>query len=156
MRRTRFNDSPSPIARVTDLAGDWWTPLVLGELCLGQTRFDQIRARLGCSRSVLTQRLNRLIDEGLVTKHPYQAHPIRHDYTLTEKGEAFWAVLAAMWRWGSDWMFDEPPEDLIDRTAQREVRPIVVDELTGRPLDPKRSYAVRPRLTNFTRQGAQR
>jgi DNA-binding HxlR family transcriptional regulator len=70
VRRTRFNDSPSPIARVTDLAGDWWTPLVLGELCFGQTRFDQIRARLGCSKSVLTQRLNRLIDEGLVTSTP--------------------------------------------------------------------------------------
>jgi hypothetical protein len=49
-------------------------------------------------------------------------------------------------------MFDEPPEELIDRTAQREVRPIVVDELSGQPLL-KRSYAVRPRLPNANRQG---
>ena len=63
MRRTRFDEWPCPIARATDLVGDWWTPLVLRELFAGRSRFDDIQAELGCSRAVLTKRLNRLVDE---------------------------------------------------------------------------------------------
>src|SRR5207245_53084 len=104
MRRTRFDDWPCPIARVTDLVGDWWTPLVLRELFSGRSRFDDIQEQLGCSRAVLAQRLNRLIDEGMLVKVPYEQHPPRYDYRFTDKGRAFWDVLAAMWRWGSDWL----------------------------------------------------
>src|SRR4051794_5132458 len=68
MRRTRFDDWPCPIARATDLIGDWWTPLVLRELFAGRSRFDDIHAQLGCSRAVLAQRLGRLVDEGLLVK----------------------------------------------------------------------------------------
>jgi len=72
VRRTRFDEWPCPIARTTDLIGDWWTPLVLRELFSGRSRFDDIQEALGCSRAVLTQRLNRLIDEGMLVKVPYE------------------------------------------------------------------------------------
>jgi DNA-binding HxlR family transcriptional regulator len=89
---------------------------------------------------VLAQRLNRLVDEGLLVKVPYEEHPPRVDYRLTEKGRAFWDVLAAMWRWGSDWMWPdgEPPLVLVDRDDRHVVRPLVVDEQTGEPLDVRR------------------
>ena len=106
MRRTRFDEWPCPIARATDLIGDWWTPLVLRELFAGRSRFDDIQAELGCSRAVLAKRLNRLVDEGMVVKVPYEVHPPRYDYRFTDKGRAFWDVLAAMWRWGSDWLWE--------------------------------------------------
>ena len=140
MRRTRFDTWPCPIARATDLIGDWWTPLVLRELFSGRSRFDDIQESLGCSRAVLAQRLNRLVDEGLLVKVPYEEHPPRVDYRLTEKGRAFWDVLAAMWRWGSDWMWPEgePPLVLVDRDDRHVVRPLVVDERTGEPLDVRR------------------
>ena len=139
MRRTRFDDWPCPIARTTDLLGDWWTPLVLREAFAGRRRFDEIQQALDIPKAVLAARLARLVDEGLMTKEPYQDHPPRYEYRLTAKGRAMWDVLAAMWRWGSDWAFEgEPPAVLADRETNEEVRPLVVDEQTGAPLDVRR------------------
>ncbi len=89
---------------------------------------------------MLAQRLDRLVEEGLIVKVPYEEHPPRFDYRFTDKGRAFWDVLAAMWRWGSDWMWEdeEPPVVLVDRDSRAEVRPLVVDEITGAPLDVRR------------------
>ena len=153
MRRTRFDDWPCPIARVTDLVGDWWTPLVMRDVLSGRTRFDDIQDSLGCSRAVLAQRLTRLVEEGLLVKEQYEAHPPRYDYRVTDKGVAFWDVLAAMWRWGSDWMWEdgEPPVLLVDRESRQEIRPLVVDEATGAPIDPRRFRRARnPRASAAT------
>jgi DNA-binding HxlR family transcriptional regulator len=138
MRRTRFDDSPCPIARTTDLVGDWWTPMVLREAFLGRRRFDEFQRALDLSRGVLAQRLHRLVAEGLLEKRPYAQRPPRYEYVLTEKGRDFYPVLAAMWRFGSDWLWDddqEPPLELYDRESGRPVRPRVVDEATGTPID---------------------
>lgn len=61
---------------------------------------------------------------------------------MTDKGRAFWDVPAAMWRWGSDWLWPEasksgggPPVVLKDRETGRIVRPLVIDEETGEHLD---------------------
>ena len=138
MRRTRFDDAPCPIARTTDLIGDWWTPLVLREAFLGRRKFEEFQEALGIPRAVLAQRLERLVDEGMLERHRYEERPPRDEYRLTAKGRAFWDVLAAMWRWGSDWLWpdgDGPPVALKDRESGRVVRPLVVDEQTGEPLD---------------------
>jgi DNA-binding HxlR family transcriptional regulator len=140
MRRTRFDEWPCPIARVTDLVGDWWTPLVLRECFYGRRRFDEFVDALGIPRPVLSKRLERLVDEEMLERHEYSAHPPRSEYRLTDKGRAFWDVLAAMWRWGMDWQWtaDDPPLRLVDRETGDEVRPAVVDEITGDPLDVRR------------------
>ncbi len=140
MRRTRFDDAACPIARTTDLLADWWTPLVLRELFAGRRRFEQLAEELDISRAVLTQRLNRLIDEGIVEKHQYSERPARFEYRFTEKGRALWPVLSAMWRFGEDWMFDDAPAvELVDAETGAAVRPEVVDAGTGRPMDSFRS-----------------
>ena len=146
MRRTRFDRWPCPIARATDLIGDWWTPLVLRNAFAGQRRFDDFQQSLGVSRAVLAQRLGRLVEEGLMEKVLYEERPPRYEYRLTDKGREFWDVLAAMWRWGSDWLWDgeEAPVALFDRDTGREIRPRVVDETTGDPLDLRRTR-IRPR-----------
>jgi DNA-binding HxlR family transcriptional regulator len=141
MRRTRFDDAPCPIARTTDLVGDWWTPMVLREAFLGRRRFDQFQQALDLSRGVLAKRLHRLVEEGLLEKRLYAERPPRYEYLLTEKGRDFYPVLAAMWRYGSDWLWDdgsEPPLELYDRDSGRPIRPRVVDETTGAPIDVRR------------------
>ena len=141
MRRTRFDDSPCPIARTTDLIGDWWTPIVMREAFLGRRRFDEFQQALSLSRGVLAQRLSRLVEEGLLEKRLYEEHPPRYEYVLTEKGRAFYPVLAAMWRWGADWLWEEgeeTPFQLYDKKSGAPVRPRVVDEHTGRPIDVRR------------------
>ena len=137
MRRTRFHDALCPIARTTDLIGDWWTPLLMREVFAGARRFDDFAEQLAIPRAVLAARLKRLVEDGLLDRVEYQQNPVRHEYRLTAKGRAFWSVLAAMWRWGSDWLWngDEPPLALVDRETGLVVRPVVVDEETHRPVD---------------------
>jgi len=147
VRRTRFDDWPCPIARTTDLIGDWWTPIVLREAFMGRRRFEEFRDALGIPPAVLTARLDRLVEEGVLRKQQYQEHPPRYEYRLTDKGRALWDVLAAMWRWGADWAFGDEgsPVGLWDKETRQEVRPLVVDESTGERLDVRR---IRIRATN--------
>ena len=155
MRRTRFDDAICPIARTTDLLGDWWTPLVMREAFYGRRRFDEFQTALAMPRAVLAQRLTRLVDEGLLTKVAYEEHPPRFEYRLTDKGRAFYPVLAAMWRFGSDWLWpdshdgpDGPGVMLVSRDTGEEVRPLVVDERTGEAIDVRRvAPALRPPST---------
>ncbi len=147
MRRTRFDRWPCPIARATDLIGDWWTPLVLREAFAGKRRFEDFQRGLEMPRAVLAKRLARLVEEGLMVKEAYAERPVRYEYRLTDKGRAFWDVLAAMFRWGSDWLWDErgAPVVLVDHETGREVRPLVVDEHTGKRLDVRRLRVARAR-----------
>jgi DNA-binding HxlR family transcriptional regulator len=139
MRRTRFDDWPCPIARTSDLIGDWWTPLVMRQAFMGARRFGEFSEQLEIPRAVLTARLARLVDEGLLERVEYQSNPPRDEYRLTDKGRDFWNVLAAMWRWGSDWLWEDDaagsPVVLRDRETGELVEPLVVDQATGQPLD---------------------
>lgn len=147
MRRTRFDRWPCPIARTTDLIGDWWTPLVMREAFLGRRRFEDFQRALGVPRAVLTSRLERLVEDGLLKKVAYEERPLRYEYRLTEKGRAFWDVLAAMWRWGSDWLWGTKgaPVALFDRDTDQQVKPVVIDENTGRRLDVRKLRVARIR-----------
>jgi DNA-binding HxlR family transcriptional regulator len=140
VERTRFDRWPCPIARTTDLLGDGWTPIIMREAFGGCRRFEQFQQRLGVSRATLVQRLNKLVGEGMLEKVAYQERPRRHEYRLTDKGRAFFEVLAAMWRFGEDWLFrrGHAPVLLLDRESDAEVRPVVVDEATGRRVDVRR------------------
>lgn len=111
MKRTPFGDWPCSVARTVDILGDWWTPLVLREAYVGTRRFDAFQRNLGISRNILTQRLNRMVDEGVLTRRPYQERPLRHEYVLTDKGRDLFPVIAAMKTWGDRWLAgdDGPP-----------------------------------------------
>lgn len=148
MRRTRFDDAPCPIARTTDLMGDWWTPMVMREAFYGCTRFEQFHERLEMPRATLTDRLNRMVDEGMLKRVQYQDNPPRDEYRLTRKGLAFFDVLAAMWRFGEDWLFtdDDPVTlQLANRDTKTPVNPRVVDAATGDPIDVRKLTVRRKR-----------
>ncbi len=143
VRRTRFDDWPCSVARAVDLLADWWTPLVLREAFYGVRRFDDFVAGLGIGRNVLTERLARLTDAGILDKVQYQAKPPRYEYRLTEKGRDLFDVVLAFMRWGDAWLSpDGPPVELRDRITHRPVRPMMVDAHTREPIDPRRVYAV--------------
>lgn len=104
MKRTSFARWPCSIARTVDLIGDWWTPLVLREAFYGVRRFDDFQESLGIGRNILTERLNRLVDQHLLERRKYQDRPVRYEYFLTDKGKDFYPVLAAMVAWGDRWL----------------------------------------------------
>ena len=97
------------VAQCLELIGDWWTPLIIRDLLMGISRFDDFRSRLGISRNILTERLNGLVDDGVATREPYQQHPERFDYRLTEKGIDLWRVIDAMRQWGDRWAAPNGP-----------------------------------------------
>ena len=86
------------------MLGDSWTPLVLREAFYGIRRFDEFQQELGIARNTLTDRLHRLVDEGVMEKRLYRSDPRRYEYLLTEKGRDLFGVLAAMSRWGDRWL----------------------------------------------------
>jgi DNA-binding HxlR family transcriptional regulator len=137
MRRTRFNQCYCSMARVIDLLGDWWTPLVLRECFYGIKRFGDFEARLGIGKNILTQRLERLVRDGLLQRTPYQQRPVRHEYTLTPMGRDFFPVICALLRWGDDWLAEPegPAMQLVDRQTGQPIRPVVVDQNTGKKLE---------------------
>ncbi len=138
MRRTRFDDAYCPVARTTDLLADWWTPLVLRQLFFGERRFAQLTQSLDISKATLSSRLKRLEAEGIVDKAQYEDRPPRFEYQLTEKGVALWDVVAAMWRFGDDWMFDRPAGAqvmLVDKATGEQIQPQTIDANTGQRLN---------------------
>jgi DNA-binding HxlR family transcriptional regulator len=145
MRRTRFADWDCSIARATDILGDWWTPLIVRSALLGVRRFDDFVEMLGIPRNVLTERLARLVDEGILAKVAYQERPVRHEYRLTDKGVGLYPVIVTLLEWGNEfleWPDGEPPVYLVDRTTGERIDPVLVDARTGEPLDPRRTKAV--------------
>ena len=103
MQRTPFADITCSIARTLDIAGEWWSPLILRDVHLGVTRFDDLRRDLGISRKVLSERLERLVEHGVLERRRYSERPPRDDYVLTEKGRELVDVLLAIVAWGDRW-----------------------------------------------------
>jgi DNA-binding HxlR family transcriptional regulator len=136
MKRTEFASWPCSIARSVDLLGDWWTPLVLREAFLGVRRFDDMQRSLGIGRNVLTQRLKRLVGEGMLDRAQYQEKPDRYEYVLTDKGRDFYPVLAAMIAWGDRWLAGEegPPIVLRHKACGHDMTAKVVCSECGEPI----------------------
>ena len=91
-------------AGVARLVGDHWSILTVRAIFRGIRRFDDLQADLGISRGVLTDRLRRLMDAGIVERVPYQEHPLRYDYRLTPKGLELSPMIVALLRWGARWV----------------------------------------------------
>jgi DNA-binding HxlR family transcriptional regulator len=136
MRRTSFANWPCSVARTMDLLGDWWTPLVLREAFYGIRRFDEFQRGLGIARNTLSDRLRRLVAEGLLEKREYQRDPVRHEYLLTESGREFFAVIMAMNRWGDRWLAGEagPPITVHHEACGHDTHAEVVCAHCGEPL----------------------
>lgn len=93
-----------PVARTLDVVGERWTMLVLRELSWGRKRFSELLETLsGISTNLLSDRLKRLEENGMVERVFYSDHPPRAQYRLTEKGRAFVPVLVAMRAYGEAW-----------------------------------------------------
>lgn len=111
MQRTSLAEFPCSIARTLDIVGEWWTPLIVRDVYLGLRRFDQLQANLGISRKVLTERLARLVDAGVLERHSYSTRPPRDEYLLSTAGRELVPVLLALMAWGDRWTAgtDGPP-----------------------------------------------
>jgi DNA-binding HxlR family transcriptional regulator len=139
--RKRFDDMPCSIARALNLVGDWWTLLIVREAFLGVRRFADFRDHLGIARNILSDRLRKLTDEGILSKQPQE--PRGYEYRLTEKGRDLWGVLTALRLWGDKWIYGPGKEPLIvrDRDGGAVVMQLLPADADGNLLDPRRLVA---------------
>lgn len=103
-----------PIASAVEVLGDRWTPLVIRELMVGATGFNEIhRGVPRMSRSLLTERLRMLEGRGLIVRHPAgRGKAVR--YELTPAGEGLTPIVWAMGHWAAEWAFGDPSEEELD------------------------------------------
>ena len=124
------------IARTLEVIGEWWTLLILRDAFLGVRRFDDFQRDLGIARNILTDRLNILVDHGILERHRYQERPARDEYRLTDKGLDLFPVLVSLLGWGDRWTAgaDGPPLVLEHQSCGREATPIMVCPHCGEPV----------------------
>jgi DNA-binding HxlR family transcriptional regulator len=104
---------PCAIADALDLIGERWSLLIVREQFWGNRRFSDIQRATGAPRDILTARLKRLVEEGILEKRAYSERPPRSEYRLTEKGRALAPVLMAIQEWAYAHV-----EDAADCTAR--------------------------------------
>jgi DNA-binding HxlR family transcriptional regulator len=157
MKRKSLTSTQCPIARSLDRVGDWWSMLILLDALHGFTRFDQFQKNLDISPNILTSRLNKLVEDGLLERSRYSEHPPRDEYLLTACGRDFEPVLIALMAWGNQHFAPEGVcLQLVDTQTQQPADPVFVDRNTGRTLGkpdfkfaagPAASERLRHRLT---------
>ena len=125
---------PCLIARSLALVGDAWSMLIMRDAHAGLTRFDDFRKSLGIAPNILTRRLTALVEDGLLEKSRYSERPPRDEYVLTSSGRDYLPVLQAIGAWGAAYFGGGPLSSLIDADTGREVEPVVIDRVTGKPL----------------------
>ena len=102
------------IARTLGVMGDHWTSLLIREAFFGTRRFDDFQRNLAIAPNILSGRLRRLVELGILVAAPYGNWPVRHEYRLTERGLDLYQLPLAMLTWGQRWL--DPNESDIQLT----------------------------------------
>ena len=124
------------IARTLDVVGEGWTLLILRDILQGLRRFDEIQKSLGVATNVLTARLKRLTDEGLLDQRAYQQHPVRYEYVPTEKARDLGPILITLIQWGDKYLAGAtgPPRLLVHDACGHVTSPRLVCSYCKEPL----------------------
>ncbi|MFC9997233.1 winged helix-turn-helix transcriptional regulator [Nocardia sp. NPDC127526] len=94
-----WTDPTCPVARTVDLVGDRWTLLIVRDAMDGATTFTDFQQRLGIARNILTDRLRKLVDHGILTTATTPGGK-RHTYELTAVGQDLFTTIVALRQWG--------------------------------------------------------
>jgi DNA-binding HxlR family transcriptional regulator len=121
MLRRDYDGQNCSIARTLEVVGERWTLLIIRDVFLGLRRFDQLQESLGVARNVLTHRLNRLVEQGILERVPYSERPPRFEYRLTDKGGELNLALAALRQWGDTHLSEKPPRLLRSKADRKAV-----------------------------------
>jgi DNA-binding HxlR family transcriptional regulator len=145
MKWSNLSEEPCSVARSVAVIGDRWTLMLLRDCFLGVRRFEDFERRLGISRSIVADRLAKLVDEGVLSRVAYQERPLRYEYRLTEKGLALHPVIMAIVHWGDTWYAgaDGPPMLHRHRSCGRDFHPVMTCSECGEPIT-AREVEVRP------------
>ncbi|WP_084799770.1 helix-turn-helix domain-containing protein [Bradyrhizobium sp. Ai1a-2] len=112
------------MARAMEIVGDRWTILILREAYYGVKRFDEFEYYVGVAPNILSSRLKKLVEAGVMARVPLPEHAGRCEYVLTEKGRDFFPAYLALKKWGDSWLAEPAGPQVVFR-----------DRHAGRPIE---------------------
>lgn len=121
--RKTLQDAPCPVARSVDLIGDRWSLLLVRDAFDGLRRFGDFQRSLGVARNILSDRLRKLVDAGVLQTQAASDGSAYQEYLLTAKGESLFPIVVALRQWGELHLF-----------ASGERHSVLVDKRTGKPV----------------------
>lgn len=124
MKYKSYEDMNCSVAQSLNILGERWALLIIRDAMFGAKRFGQFQRSLGISRNILTTRLNRLVEEGLMEKRP-AAETSHDEYVLTQAGLDLEPVLLAITHWGDKY-----------RPNPNGLRLLFKDRESGVPIQP--------------------
>jgi DNA-binding HxlR family transcriptional regulator len=135
MKRTGFAEADCPVARALDAIGDVWSLLIVRDAFDGLRRFGDFQKNLGIARGMLSARLHRLVELGVLEPVPASDGSAYQEYALTKKGRELFPVVVSLRQWGEANLYarGEAHSDLVDEAGQP-VGKLVLPSRAGRPL----------------------
>jgi DNA-binding HxlR family transcriptional regulator len=123
------------IAAALETVGERWSFLILRGAFNGLQHFEEFQSTLGIARNILSNRLARLVERGILQRDPDPTDRRRVAYRLTDKGLDLLPVLLSLRQWGERWVSSAPSNPvLVDRATRRQIAPMAVRDADGRPL----------------------
>ncbi|CAG2144518.1 winged helix-turn-helix transcriptional regulator [Cupriavidus plantarum] len=131
MTRSRpLSEDPCPVARSLGIVGDRWSMLIVRDAFDGVRRFGDFQRGLGMARNILTDRLQKLVEAGILETQPASDGSSYLEYVLTPAGERLFPVVVALRQWGERHLF-----------SRGEPHSVLIDKRTGRPVPPMQPLA---------------
>jgi DNA-binding HxlR family transcriptional regulator len=123
------------ISAALEVVGERWSFLILRGAFNGLHHFEEFQSTLGIARNILSNRLGRLVEHGILRREPDPTDRRRVAYRLTEKGRELLPVLISLRQWGERWVSGVPSNPvLVDRQSRRPVEAMAVRSADGRAL----------------------
>jgi DNA-binding HxlR family transcriptional regulator len=131
MLKRDYEGQNCSIARALEVVGERWTLLIVRDAILGVRRFEEFQESLGIARNVLTERLNRLVEEGILERVRYSERPERFEYRLTNKGRDLNISLVGLRQWGDKHVSEKAPHILRRKADKKRVVAALVPKGTA-------------------------
>ena len=146
------NDQPCPVARSVDLIGDRWSLLIVRDAFDGMRRFSDFQRSLGVARNILSDRLKKLVDAGVLETEAAAEGSAYQAYVLTPRGESLFPVVLALRQWGEGNLFKpgEAHSLLLDKATGQPVPPLRVQDAQGHELRPAQTWVRKLDAANET------
>jgi len=118
MRHKCMKAADCPVARTLDLVGEWWTLLILRDALAGVTRFSEFQQSLGMAKNILSARLRKLVENGILELKPASDGSAYQEYVITEKGRSLSGIVAALRDWGEKHLVGSDPSSPQKRVSR--------------------------------------
>ena len=137
MKKKCLASEECPLSRGYNAIGDWWSLLIITRVLLAKSgRFSEIQEELGMAKNILTVRLVKLVEHGILEKVPASDGSAYQEYRATKKGRDLYKVIVALRQWGEGYYSDKETKKhrLVDSKSNKLIPSIEVRSASGEVL----------------------